>query len=83
MNSASMSGASLGARETKKADMIVPIPRAAIPAALGFHAATQFALQRSHQHGGRNRQDLHHFERKGEAGKGGEEVSDQQGHDKG
>ncbi|HUJ69632.1 MAG TPA: amidophosphoribosyltransferase [Syntrophorhabdales bacterium] len=34
-------GARLGAKETKKADMIVPIPRAAIPAALGFHAATR------------------------------------------
>jgi amidophosphoribosyltransferase len=33
-------GARLGQDETLKADMIVPIPRAAIPAALGFHAAT-------------------------------------------
>jgi amidophosphoribosyltransferase len=33
-------GAMLGKRERHKADMIVPIPRAAIPAALGFHAAT-------------------------------------------
>ncbi len=34
-------GARLGTHETHRADMIVPIPRAAIPAALGFHAATQ------------------------------------------
>jgi amidophosphoribosyltransferase len=33
-------GARLGQNETLKADMIVPIPRAAVPAALGFHAAT-------------------------------------------
>jgi len=34
-------GALLGSHEAKKADMIIPIPRAAIPAALGFHSATQ------------------------------------------
>ncbi len=33
-------GAKLAKRETQKADIIVPIPRAAIPAALGFHDAT-------------------------------------------
>jgi amidophosphoribosyltransferase len=33
-------GARLGKSENKKADMIVPIPRAAIPAALGFQSAT-------------------------------------------
>jgi amidophosphoribosyltransferase len=33
-------GVKLGQDETLKADMIVPIPRAAIPAALGFHAVT-------------------------------------------
>jgi len=33
-------GAQLGRRENRKADMIVPIPRAAIPAALGFHGST-------------------------------------------
>jgi amidophosphoribosyltransferase len=33
-------GARLAQGETQKADMIVPIPRAAIPAALGFHGAT-------------------------------------------
>jgi len=33
-------GGQLAKTETEKADMIVPIPRAAIPAALGFHDAT-------------------------------------------
>jgi amidophosphoribosyltransferase len=33
-------GAKLAQTETEKADIIVPIPRAAIPAALGFHDAT-------------------------------------------
>jgi amidophosphoribosyltransferase len=33
-------GAGLAKTETQKADIIVPIPRAAIPAALGFHDAT-------------------------------------------
>jgi amidophosphoribosyltransferase len=33
-------GARLAKTETEKADIIVPIPRAAIPAALGFHHAT-------------------------------------------
>ncbi len=33
-------GAKLAAIETEKADMVVPIPRAAIPAAMGFHNAT-------------------------------------------
>jgi amidophosphoribosyltransferase len=33
-------GARLGQGETAQADMIVPIPRAAVPAALGFHAVT-------------------------------------------
>ena len=33
-------GARLAKTETQKADIIVPIPRAAIPAALGFHDAT-------------------------------------------
>lgn len=33
-------GAGLAKTETQKVDMIVPIPRAAIPAALGFHDAT-------------------------------------------
>ena len=33
-------GARLGREEDRTADMIVPIPRAAVPAALGFHAAT-------------------------------------------
>ncbi|MBA4419327.1 MAG: hypothetical protein C0392_15705 [Syntrophus sp. (in: bacteria)] len=32
-------GARLAKTETQKADMVVPIPRAAIPAALGFHDA--------------------------------------------
>jgi amidophosphoribosyltransferase len=33
-------GARLGKKESLKADMIVPVPRAAIPAALGFQGAT-------------------------------------------
>ena len=33
-------GAELAKTEIQKADMVVPIPRAAIPAALGFHNAT-------------------------------------------
>jgi len=33
-------GIRLAKTETQKADMVVPIPRAAIPAALGFHDAT-------------------------------------------
>ncbi len=33
-------GARLAKGENQKADMVVPIPRAAIPGALGFHAAT-------------------------------------------
>ncbi len=33
-------GAMLAKTETEKADMVVPIPRAAIPAALGFHNAS-------------------------------------------
>ena len=33
-------GIRLAAGETERADLIVPIPRAAIPGALGFHAAT-------------------------------------------
>lgn len=33
-------GAKLAKSETQKADMVVPVPRAAIPAALGFHEAT-------------------------------------------
>ena len=33
-------GARLGKNENLKADMIVPVPRAAIPAALGFQGAT-------------------------------------------
>ncbi len=34
-------GARLARGESQKADMIVPIPRAAIPGALGFHGATR------------------------------------------
>jgi amidophosphoribosyltransferase len=34
-------GARLAKGESQKADMIVPIPRAAIPGALGFHGATR------------------------------------------
>lgn len=34
-------GARLAKGETQKADMVVPIPRAAIPGALGFHGATR------------------------------------------
>lgn len=34
-------GARLARGETQKADIIVPIPRAAIPGALGFHGATR------------------------------------------
>jgi amidophosphoribosyltransferase len=34
-------GARLAEGETQKADMLVPIPRAAIPAALGFHGVTE------------------------------------------
>jgi amidophosphoribosyltransferase len=33
-------GARLGQRETHRADMIIPVPRAAIPASLGFHGST-------------------------------------------
>jgi amidophosphoribosyltransferase len=33
-------GARLAEKETEKADMIVPIPRAAVPGALGFHSVT-------------------------------------------
>lgn len=33
-------GGQLGKKEHERADMIVPVPRAAIPAALGFHSAT-------------------------------------------
>ncbi|OPY61229.1 MAG: Amidophosphoribosyltransferase precursor [Syntrophorhabdaceae bacterium PtaU1.Bin034] len=33
-------GALLGQNEHQKADMIIPVPRAAVPAALGFHAVT-------------------------------------------
>jgi amidophosphoribosyltransferase len=33
-------GAMLGKGETETADMIIPVPRAAVPAALGFHAVT-------------------------------------------
>ena len=41
-----MVGKKLAETETEKADMIVPIPRAAIPAALGFHdiAGTPFKM---------------------------------------
>jgi amidophosphoribosyltransferase len=40
-------GATLGKGETQKADMIVPIPRAAIPGALAFHAATQIPYKQA------------------------------------
>jgi amidophosphoribosyltransferase len=38
-------GARLGQREVQKADMIVPVPRAAIAAALGFHNSTGFTYR--------------------------------------
>jgi amidophosphoribosyltransferase len=38
-------GAQLAKNETQKADMIVPVPRAAIPAALGFHGATNISYR--------------------------------------
>ncbi len=38
-------GAKLAKTETEKADIIVPIPRAAIPAALGFHDTTGISFK--------------------------------------
>jgi amidophosphoribosyltransferase len=40
-------GARLAKGESQKADMVVPIPRAAIPGALGFHAVTEIPYKQA------------------------------------
>ncbi len=76
-NSGRRSGARLAKGETQKADMVVPIPRAAIPGALGFHGATRIPYKEIIYTVGRDRPDIHHLEGKGQARKGRDAVPDQ------